>query len=245
LAGGAPPTFLTFPGHSFTPGCYSTISPYNTYCIPEPPDPGITLGWVIDGLGDRLAYRLAYRYVTGTTTGEYLAVTHTVQEANTTDGRTGIRYYKILAGTNPQAVLVGDIQDGPQKTYFYSMPSVAMDKNGNLGITYTQTGNVGMYNYDPSPFFVTVDSSGNQGTPVAILGSNSGSTGVDGTDSNWGEYVSVNTDPDDDLTFWAVDEYMNGPQIPNPQTTCSLTSGFGKNCTWASRIFTCQKGNGC
>jgi hypothetical protein len=244
LSSGAPPTFLTLPGHTFTPGCYSPSFPYDTYCIPEPPDPGLTYPWVIDGLGDRLAYRLAYRYITGTTTGEYLAVTHTVQENNITGGRTGIRYYKILAGTSPQAVLVGDIQD-PAKTYFLSMPSVAMDKNGDLGITYTQTGNVATYNYDPSPFFVTVDSSGNQGTPVAILGSNSGMTGVDGTDENWGEYVSVNTDPDDDLTFWAVDEYMNGPQVPNQFTTCSLTSGFGRGCTWASIIFTCQKGSGC
>jgi len=225
LTNGAAPTFLTLPAHAFTPGCYNPHDPYNTFCVPEP------YGGDIDGLGDRLAYRLAYRYITGTTNAEYLAVAHTVQE-NATQ-QTGIRYYKIAAGTSPQTVLVGDIQDA---TNFLSMPSVAMDQNGNLGITYTETGP----NYDPSPFFVTVDSSGNQGTPVAILGGASGTTGQDETDRNWGEYVSVTTDPTDDLTFWAVDEYMNGDQSSN----CSNTIK-GPGCTWASIIFTCQKGSGC
>jgi len=223
---GAGPTFITLPTHSFTPGCYNPHDPYNTYCVPEP------YGGVIDGLGDRLAYRLAYRYLTGTTNAEYLAVAHTVQE--NADQQTGIRYYKIAAGASPQMVLMGDIQD---TTNFLSMPSVAMDQNGNLGITYTETG----ASYDPSPFFVTIDSSsGNQGMPVAILDA-SGTTGQDETDTNWGEYVSVTTDPTDDLTFWAVDEYMNGDQSSN----CNIKQLNGAGCTWASKIFTCQKGSGC
>lgn len=235
LTNGAPPTFLTMPTHAFTPGCYNVNQPYNTFCVPEP------YGGDIDGLGDRLAYRLAYRYITGTTNAEYLAVAHTIQE--NADQRTGIRYYKILAGTTPQTVLVGDIQDTTNFDYL-SMPSVAMDKNGDLGITYTQTGTTtfgSVSDYDPSPFFVTVDSSGNQGTPVAILGSVSGTTGQDETDTNWGEYVSVTTDPTDDLTFWAVDEYMNGDQSSN----CNIKQLNGAGCTWASIIFTCQKGSGC
>jgi hypothetical protein len=229
LMNGAAPTFITLPAHAFTPGCYNPHDPYNTFCVPEP------YGGDIDGLGDRLAYRLAYRYITGTTNAEYLAVAHTVQE--NANQQTGIRYYKILAGTTPQTVLIGDLQAAPN---FLSMPSVAMDMNGNLGITYTQTGT----SYDPSPFFITVDSSGNQGMPVAILGSASGTTGQDETDTNWGEYVSVTTDPSDDLTFWAVDEYMKGNQLP-PDADCNIKELNGANCTWASIIFTCQKGSGC
>jgi hypothetical protein len=229
LTNGAGPTYITMPTHAFTPGCYNPHDPYDTYCVPE------TYGGVIDGLGDRLAYRLAYRYITGTTNAEYLAVAHTVQE--NANQQTGLRYYKILAGTSPQPVLIGDLQAAPN---FLSMPSVAMDKNGDLGITYTQTG----INYDPSPFFVTVDSSGNQGSPVAILGNASGTTGQDETDTNWGEYVSVTTDPSDDLTFWAVDEYMNGDQLP-PPSSCNIKQFNGVGCTWASTIFTCQKGSGC
>jgi hypothetical protein len=251
LSNGAPPSFLTLTGQAFTPGCYNPKSPYVTTCVPEPYGTvtgGIDNG-VIDGLGDRLMYRLAYRYITRTNGGgEYLAVTHTVQEDLTTQ-RTGIRYYEILAGSHPQTVLVGDIQD-TTNFYFLSMPSVAMDKSGDLGITYTVTGTTtppygSLSNYDPSPFFVTVAPDGTQGTPVAIL-SNSGSSGQDETDHDWGEYVSVSADPNDDSTFWAVDEYMNGDQVLiKGLNECSLKMGNGSGCTWATRIFTCKKGSGC
>ena len=185
-------------------------------------------------------YRLPYRYIAaGSNPGEYLAVAQTIHKAAKT-GRTGIRYYKILAGSSPTVFFLGDIQD-TTNYFFYSMPSVAMDKNGNLGITYTATGSRAhgsLTDYDPSPFFVTIGSSGKKGTPVAIL-SNSGLSGQDETDKFWGEYVSVSSDPNDDLTFWAVDEYMNGNQTSN----CSSTIGSG--CTWATRINTCRRSSGC
>ena len=251
LSNGAPPSFLTLPGHAFTPGCYNPKSPYVTTCVPEPwgtVTGGIDNG-VIDGLGDRLMYRLAYRYIPGMNGGdEYLAVAHTVQEDITTQ-RTGIRYYQILAGSHPQTLLAGDIQD-TTNFYFLSMPSVAMDKSGDLGITYTVTGTTtppygSLSNYDPSPFFVTVAPDGTQGTPVAIL-SNSGSSGQDETDHDWGEYVSVSADPNDDATFWTVNEYMNGDQVLiQGLNECSLKMGNGSGCTWATRIFTCKKGSGC
>jgi hypothetical protein len=229
---GAAPTYLVLKYHAFTPGCYSTKSPYNTYCVPEP------YGGVIDSLGDRLTYRLAYRNISGT---EYLAVAHSIQEVVATK-RTGVRFYKIKAGSTPSLVFTGDIQDSTNN-YFVSMPSVAMDSSGNLGIAYTVTGNTNhgsLNNYDPSPYFVTVDTTGKVGTPVAVL-SDSGSSGQDETDESWGEYISVSADPDDDVTFWAVNEYMNGNQVGN----CSSKLHVGSGCTWASRIHTCQKGNGC
>jgi hypothetical protein len=92
--------------------------------------------------------------------------------------------------------------------------------------------------YDPSPFFITVSAKGNLNPPVAIL-SDSGASGQDETDDFWGEYVSVSSDPDDDLTFWAVDEYMDGTQTGN------CTAKIGSGCTWATRVFTCKKGSGC
>lgn len=233
---GAAPTMLTLKFHPFTPGCYNTNQPFNTYCVPEP------YGGVIDGLGDRLGYRLAYRNVSGTGGNtEYLAVANTVQEMTNTK-RTGIRYYKFKAGATPTVQFIGDLQDSTDN-YFLSMPSVAMDKTGNVGITYTVTGSTSRgstNNYDPSPYFVTVDTLGNAGTPVPVLG-NTGVSGQDETDESWGEYVSVSSDPNDDLTFWSVSEYMNGDQVGN----CSSKLHVGTGCTWASRVYTCQKGNGC
>jgi hypothetical protein len=233
IISGAGPTYINL-SKAYIPGCYDINRPYDTTCIPEP------YGGVIDSVGDRLMSRLAYRYLTTSTeTGEYLAVAHTIQQ-NATFQRTGIRYYQIKAGTSPTVELLGALGDA-KNNYFYSMPSVAMDGNGDLGITFTVTGNTshGSHaNYDPSPFFITVNSSGIKSPQVRIL-SNSGSSGQDETNDFWGEYISVSSDPDDDLTFWAVDQYMNGNQIAN------CTAKVGTGCTWATRIYTCKKGSGC
>jgi hypothetical protein len=229
---GAGPSYITFGAHPFTPGCYSPTHPWLTVCIPEP------YGGVTDSVGDRLMSRLAYRNLTGSKTGEFLAVAHTVQE-NATTLRTGIQYYQIQITTKATISLIGDIQDTTHDL-FLSVPSVAMDKNGDLGIAFTVIGNssVSQYNYDPSPYFITVSSNGAIGTPFAIL-SDSGSSGQDETDSFWGEYISVSSDPDDDLTFWSANEYMNGNQTNN----CfgAVTTG----CTWATRVFACKEGSGC
>jgi hypothetical protein len=232
FASGAGPTLITL-STGYTPGCYAPSSPYNTYCVPEP------YGGKIDSVGDRLMSRLAYRYINTGNVGEYLAVTQTVQQ-NVKYHRTGIRYYQILASASPSVLHQGTIQDATN-FYFLSMPSVAMDSKGDLGITYTVTGNTNfgsVSDYDPSPFFMAVGSGGKQGTPVPIL-SNSGSSGQDETDDFWGEFVSVSSDPNDDLTFWAVDEYINGNQ------TANCTSQIGTGCTWGTRIYTCRRGSGC
>ena len=155
------------------------------------------------------------------------------------DRRTGIRYYQILAGTTPTIAMKGDLADNTYHLSTY-MPSVAMDHNGNLGVTFTVAGNISnsLMNYDPSPVFITVSTT-NKAGPIELILSNSGSSGQDETDTFWGEYISVSSDPNDDLTFWAVDEYMDGNQTSN----CSGSSVSG--CTWATRIYTCKKGSGC
>src|SRR5580698_10040557 len=227
---GAGPTYITL-NDPFTPACYSITRPWNTVCVQEP------YGGYSDSVGDRLMNRLAYRYITGTNAGEYLAVTHTIQE-NATTLRTGVRYYQILAGASPSITMKGDLTDNTYHLSVY-MPSVAMDHNGNLGVTFTVGGNdsTSAVNYDPSPAFLTV-SAGRPG-PVELVLTKSGAAGQDETDTSWGEYVSVSSDPNDDLTFWAVDEYMNGNQ------TTSCNSSVQTGCTWATRVFTCKKGSGC
>jgi hypothetical protein len=229
---GAGPTLITL-NDPYTPGCYTPSRPWNTVCIEQPAGPA----HLSDSVGDRLMSRLAYRVITGANAGEYLAVAHTVQE-NAATLRTGIRYYQIAASAHPVVVVKGDLMDNNYHLSAY-LPSVAMDHNGTLGLTFTVAGNVSTsaFNYDPSPVFVTF-SLGKPG-PIELILSNSGASGQDETDTFWGEYASVSTDPNDDLTFWAVDEYMNGNQTQN----CG--AGGTTGCTWASRVYTCKKGSGC
>lgn len=227
---GAGPTLIPVKT-PFTPACYTPAHPWNTVCVQQP------AGNFSDSVGDRLMYRLAYRYLTGAHQGEYLALAHTIQEDANTQ-RTGIRYYQIAASANPTVVVQGDLTDNTHHFSAY-MPSVAMDHNGTLGVTFTIAGKAGVstMNYDPSPVFMTL-TLGKPG-PVELFLPNSGKSGQDETDTSWGEYVSVSADPNDDLTFWAVDEYMAGDQVAN----CSGAGTSG--CTWATRIYTCKKGSGC
>lgn len=228
FASGVGPTMIQL-SKPYTPGCYNVQHPFNTVCVQEP------YGGFIDSVGDRLMHRLAYRNFPGT--GELLAVSHTVQEDSTTL-RTGVRAYQILASSSPTVGLIADLQDN-RYHLSVSVPSVAMDNNGNLGVTFTVTGNASTsINYDPSPGFITVAPNGVNG-PVELVLSNSGLSGQDETDSSWGEYVSVNSDPNDGLTFWAVDEYMNGNQTSN----CG--GGKASGCRWATRVFSCKRGSGC
>jgi len=229
---GAPPTFITT--QPYTPACYNEQHPFNTVCIPQP------YGGYSDGVGDRLMYRLAYRYIKSGNSGtEYLAVAHTI-EVNSSTQQAGIRYYKIAAGANPKIAQAATIQDNTYH-FFLTVPSVAMDSAGDIAIQMTATGNTGYgsaMNYDASPLLLTISPTGVIGSPSLVL-KNSGSSGQDETDAYWGEFMSVFADPNDDLTFWATSEYMKGNQAGN----CSEQNGSG--CTWASRVYTCKKGSGC
>ena len=218
IASGAAPKLITT-ANNYTPGCYDPFKVRNTTCVPEPGFPAD----LTDSVGDRLMHRLAYRVLGG---NEYLAASHTVEEDHST-GRTGVRYYKIQAGSTPTIVVQSgstttpDIQDATNGN-FYIVPSVSMDNNGDLGVTFAASGTAS----NPSPFFVTTDTNGVLGTPVDICSGTGGGctvSGEDQSDAHWGPIVSTTTDPTDDLTFWATDEYFS-----SNQTAC---------CSWQTRIY--------
>jgi len=141
-----PPTTITT-ANNYTPGCYDPFKVRNTTCVPEPGFPTN----LTDSVGDRLMHRLAYRVLGGV---EYLAVAHTVEEDHAT-ARTGVRYYKIQAGSTPTIVVqsgsstLPDIQDSSSVGNYVFAPSVAMDNNGDLGIISTAS----VLNLNPTPFW--------------------------------------------------------------------------------------------
>jgi len=153
-------------------------------------------------------------------------VAHTVEEDHTTR-RTGVRYYKIQAGSTPTIVVqsgsstLPDIQDSTSTGNYAFAPSVAMDNNGDLGIIITESGT----SLNPTPFWLTTDASGNLSAGIDVCSGSGGctATGEDQSDAHWGPIVSTTTDPTDDLTFWATDEYFSANQ-----TTC---------CNWQTRIY--------
>lgn len=249
------PTFLSVA--SYTPGCYNTSKANqetDTYCVPEPSTNSSDIGAYgepscgnfttpcLDSLGDRMANRLTFNNLSssnGGPNGEYLTASHVVME-HAANQRTGIRYYILSVSNGEASVLVNsgkakgppDLQD-PSGAAFYLMPSVALDKAGDLGITFTSSGpycstckiqrhpaiNVGVLPWKAS---VPVG-------PILIV---QGAADQQNTD-RFGEYAATVIDSTNNLTFYGVGQYYMTNE--DGEVNCGVPSS---DCyTWQTRIF--------
>lgn len=155
----------------------------------------------LDSLGDRLMSRLAYRNFSD---HESLVVAHSVQVGGSrrSKGYSGIRWYEIRdPGGTPQVY--------QQATYapdssFRWMPSIAMDKVGNLAVGYSVSS---------SNMYPAIRYTGRQASePLSTLESEATITPGGGAQlpnlSRWGDYSSMSLDPVDGCTFWYTTEYL-------------------------------------
>ena len=171
-------------------------------CIPEPAP-----GEKVDGLADRVMFRLAYRNFGD---HESLVVNHTVSGG----ALSGVRWYELRdPGSLPTVYQQGTVVD-PDTDFW--MGSIAMDKAGDIALGYSAMSH---------DLFSSVYVAGR--TPADTLGTMRGplvlATGG-GVQFNsykrWGDYSSMTVDPKDDCTFWFTQEYY-------------VTSG---SFDWATRI---------
>lgn len=248
------PIFISV--NPYTPGCYNTSRANreaNTYCVPEPSTNTTDIGAYgmptcgnyttpcLDSLGDRMANRLTYNRLStaGGPNGEFLTASHVVMES-ASNQRTGIRYYILSITDGKVSVLVNsggssgppDLQD-PNSVLFYLMPSAALDKDGNLGITYTssgaycsscQTPNNPAINFDVLPW-----TSSTFDPPTLIMQGTGDQENVD----RFGEYAATVIDSSDNLTFYGVGQYYDTSQTGS--TNCGQPAS---DChTWQTRIF--------
>jgi hypothetical protein len=158
-------------------------------CIPEPPP-----GEKVDGLADRVMFRLAYRNFGD---HEALVVNHTVEGGPLG----GVRWYEIRnPGGTPTVFQQGTIVD--PSTDFW-LGSIAMDRVGNIALGF---------NAMSRDQFSSVYVAGR--TPADPLGTMFGplvlalGAGVQFSSfKRWGDYSSMTVDPKDDCTFWYTQEY--------------------------------------
>ncbi len=186
------------PGNStFTGPTLIEVAPYSEICarsvtlacIPEPPP-----GEKVDGIGDRLMFRLAYRNFGD---HESLVVNHTVKGG----ALAGVRWYEIRSPqTAPFVFQQGTVVD-PDVNFW--MGSIAMDKAGNIALGFSASSR----NLFPSVYVVGR-------TPSDALGAMSGPMVlVEGTGAQfnsfrrWGDYSSMAIDPANDCAFWYTQEY--------------------------------------
>ena len=186
------------PGNStFLGPTLISVAPYSEICarantvacIPEP-NPGEK----VDGLSDRVMFRLAYRNFGD---HESLVVNHTVAGG----ALGGVRWYEIRNPTSASAVFQqGTIVD-PDVNYW--LGSIAMDKAGNTALGFSASGrqlNPSIYVAGRQP-----DDPPNILAGPLVL-ANGGGVQVQSF-KRWGDYSSMTLDPTDDCTFWYTNEY--------------------------------------
>jgi len=170
-------------------------------CIPEPPP-----GEKVDGLADRVMFRLAYRNFGD---HEALVVNHTVAGG----ALAGVRWYEIRKPSAPFVYQQSTLID-PNVNYW--LGSIAMDKTGNIALGFSASSHAvfpSVYVAGRAPS----DPAGAMFGPLVLV---EGSGVQVNSFKRWGDYSSMSVDPTDDCTFWYTDEYY------------AITGSFN----WSTRI---------
>lgn len=195
-------------------------------CIPQP---GITNpDQYVDILSyrQRPTFRLAYRNFKNY---EALVTNQSVEAA---PGIAGVRWYEVRR-TGGAYTLYQQGTYAPGDGVHRWMGSVAQDKKGNIAVGYSVSNATTVYpgirytgrlNGDP-PGQMTL------GEGTIVNGSGVQTT----TNSRWGDYTSLNVDPNDDCTFWYVNEYYQVSGLPLPLPPPPLPPP-GTTAPWQTRI---------
>ncbi len=204
-------------------------------CVPQP-SPGEPL----DTLAHFTMYRLTYRNLGGT---DVLVGSHTVDVGV---NLAGIRWFE-LRRIGSSWVLHQTGTYAPADSLHRWMPSVSMDRAGNIAVAYTASN----ASQNPSIRYNTRTAADPLGTlpggeAVCVSGG-----GVQFSSANrWGDYSAISVDPSDDCTFWLTNEYYSnsgsfdfktrvcsfklancpGGCVPtqNPETSCN--DGLDNDC---------------
>ena len=178
-------TFTTFASPAaagFTSLCPSTRS-----CVPEA---GVTTSNKLDGIGDRLMFRLAYRNF-----GDHESVVGNFSVS--AGGVAGIRWFELRGVTAGPVTVFQESTYQPDTTWRW-MGSAAMDGSGNLAIGFSASS---------STINPQIRYAGRLATdPINTLAQGEahlfdGTGSQTGTSNRWGDYSDLTVDPVDDCTF--------------------------------------------
>jgi hypothetical protein len=164
-------------------------------CIPQP-DTAIKLD--ILSYRQRPTWRLAYRRI-----GNYETMV-TNQSVEALRGIAGVRWYEIRR-SGGQFSLHQQGTYAPDDGVHRWMGSLAMDKNGNIGLGYSVSSS-SVYPGIRYTGRLSGDAPGQMTLGEGVI--------IDGSGSQlnqfrrWGDYTSMNIDPVDDCTFWYINEYV-------------------------------------
>ena len=225
---GAPNSFVEFPGAGvykiwhfhvdFTTPANSTFTlfasppaaaftllcPTTRNCVPQ-----LGTGAGLDGVGNRLMFRLAYRnFGTPSTPNESMVGNYSVSSS----GVAGVRWFELKNVTAGPVTVAQESTYQPDTTWRW-LGSAAMDHAGNFAIGFSassfaihpQIRYAGRLATDPLNTLA-------QGEAHLFDGSGSSGSGA------WGDYSALTVDPVDDCTFWYTNEYYDAMSSSNWRT---------------------------
>jgi Abnormal spindle-like microcephaly-assoc'd, ASPM-SPD-2-Hydin len=168
-------------------------------CVPQP-----GTSQQLDTLGDRLMYRFAIRHFSD---HDRAVVSHAVANGS----QVAVRWYELYdpAGT---VTLSQQGTFAPDTSYRW-MSSIAEDQSGDIGLGYS----VSSAKVHPAVRFtgrVPADPLGSMETEASII-EGAGSQTSGSSANRWGDYTAMQVDPNDDCTFWYVDEYEQASGYKN------------------------------
>jgi hypothetical protein len=175
-------------------------APTSRDCLPQP---GVPVGDARDldilSYRQRPTFRLAYRNFK---TYESLV---TNQSVEATPGVAGARWYEIRRDGAGTYSLFQQGTYAPGDGVHRWMGSIAMDKKGNMALGYSVVNGADVFPGIRYTGRLNGDALGQMtlGEGTIIDGSGIQRT----TNSRWGDYTDITVDPNDDCTFWYVNEY--------------------------------------
>src|SRR6266496_2710381 len=173
-------------------------APTSRDCLPQPgiTDPSRYLD--ILSYRQRPTFRLAYRNF------KAYEMMVTNQSVEALPGVAGVRWYEIRR-TGSTYSLYQQGTYAPNDGVHRWMGSIAMDKNGNIGLGYSVVNGTSVYPGIRYTGRLAGDTLGDMTLDEGVI---MNGTGVQlATNSRWGDYTSMNVDPVDDCTLWYVNEY--------------------------------------
>ena len=189
LSDGGPPATVAVAAYAFAPATATTP------------------GAAIDTLNDRPMMQNQYTSIGGV---ESIWLTHTV-DADDASARAAVRWYQLgVTGGTIAAEAVQQATWAPADTLNRFLPSLAIDRVGNLALGYSAV--------DAStPAGIRYagrladDAPGTFSQGERVLQAGGGTQAKLGRDGNpinrWGDYSAMTLDPSDGCTFWYVNEY--------------------------------------
>ena len=184
-------TFTQFAAPAAAP--FAFLCPF-TACVPQ-----LLVGSFLDGLGDRLMFRLAYRnFGTPSAPNESVVANYSVNSV----GVAGVRWFELKNVTN------GPITVNQESTYqpdtdWRWMGSVAMDHSGDLAVGFSASSPT----INPQVRYATRLSTSPPSTLDGEAHLFDGTGSQSDTSSRWGDYSCLVADPVDDTTMFYTQEY--------------------------------------